>query len=234
MNITENTAVADIAASIPSSVRIFQRAGVDFCCGGRKPLGAVCREHGLSFKELAHAIEESAATAPGTDRDWTTAPLGDLIDHIITTYHVPLCEELPRLEAMATRVQRVHAAKAPRLLGRIESIVGELAADLNEHMRKEELVLFRAIRTLEQGGRPALPLSAPITVLEHEHDRAGELLEELRTITGNFTPPEWACATVAALYHGLAELEGSMHVHVHLENNILFPRALRLSDAAPA
>lgn len=231
MTITETTTVADIAAGIPSSVRVFQRHGVDFCCGGNKPLAAVCEEQGLSFAELTKAIEATASRTPA-DRDWTEAPLHELIDHIVSTYHDTLREELPRLESMAARVLRVHGSKAPRLLGRLDAIVGEFSADLNEHMQKEERILFRLIRAAEEGEATSMPIGAPIRVMEHEHDRAGELLAELRTLTDDFAPPEWACATFRALYQGLEELEASMHVHVHLENNILFPRALRLAPSA--
>jgi regulator of cell morphogenesis and NO signaling len=228
MTITEHSLIADIAADVPSSVRIFQRHGVDFCCGGKRPLAVACEELGLSLEEITREIETAAAGAAPSDCDWNTAPLHDLTAHIVATYHEPLREEMPRLEAMATRAARVHGQKAPRLLGRIEAIVGELSADLNEHMRKEELVLFPAIRNIEKGGTSRVPLDAPIRVMEWEHDRAGELLAELRSLTDGYRPPEWACATVRALYQGLAELEASMHVHVHLENNILFPRALAL------
>ena len=102
----------------------------------------------------------------------------------------------------------------------------ELAADLRLHMQKEEWVLFPAIRAIEGGAHPGMPISAPIGVMEHEHDRAGGVLSELREITGGYVVPPWACETFRALYHGLSELEATMHVHVHLENNVLFPRAL--------
>ena len=234
MTITENTSVAEIAAALPASVRIFQRHGVDFCCGGKKPLGIVCEEQGLSFAEVASAIEQAAATPATAPPDWTCSPLHVLMDHIISTYHDPLREELPRLERMASRVLRVHGGREPRVLGRIDAIVRELSADLNEHMRKEELVLFPSIWAMERGvSDGARSVAAPIRVMELEHDRAGDLLAELRGITVGFVCPQWGCQTLRALYHGLGELEASMYVHVHLENNVLFPRALRLApDAA--
>jgi regulator of cell morphogenesis and NO signaling len=233
MTITERTSVAEIAAALPASVRVFQRHGVDFCCGGKKPLSVVCEEQGLSFAELAHAIEQAAAGPALEPEDWTRVPLHILIDHIVSTYHDVLREELPRLETMAARVLRVHGGREPRLLGRIEAIVAELSADLNEHMRKEELVLFRMIRAIEaKSTTGGLGISAPIRVMEWEHDRAGELLAELRRITGGLDAPRWACETLRALYHGLQELEASMHMHVHLENNVLFPRALQLAAQA--
>jgi len=225
MVITENTTVADIASAIPASVRIFQRHGIDFCCGGKTPLVVACRERGVSFTEVARTIEASIESGMRDERDWTREPLHVLVDHIIATYHDPLREELPRLESMAAKVARVHGSKAPHL-SRVEALLMDLSADLSLHMQKEERVLFPAIRTIDEGGRPGMPISTPIGVMEHEHDRAGGVLSELREITGGYVAPPWACETFRALYHGLSELEATMHVHVHLENNVLFPRAL--------
>ena len=228
MTITETTTIADIASELPTSVRVFQRHGIDFCCGGQKPIGVVCREHGLDFVEFTRAIEASRNTADSDTRDWSREPLSTLTSYIVTVYHQPLREELPRLKAMAERVARVHGGKA-LYLARLEAIVAELCADLLTHMRKEEMVLFPAIEELTRGATGRwFPIDTPIAVMEHEHDHAGSLLEEMRVITAGYHVPEWACATTRALYQGLAELESAMHVHVHLENNVLFPRAIDL------
>jgi regulator of cell morphogenesis and NO signaling len=233
MQITETTTVADVASTLPSSVRVFQRYGIDFCCGGKTALAAACQATGVSYAALVDAIEASAQQPAADVRDWSREPLHALADHIVATYHEPLREELPRLEAMAAKVHRVHGSKEPHL-ARVDAIVSALSADLQVHMRKEEAVLFPAIRSVEAGGRTALPISAPITVMEAEHDHAGALLTELRSITDGYVAPEWACQTFRALYHGLADLEAAMHVHVHLENNVLFPRALALTRAGEA
>lgn len=232
MNITESTTVADIASAIPSSVRIFQRHGIDFCCGGKTPLALACQKHGVPFGEVVGAIEASALAPEPDQRDWNSEPLHVLIDHIIFTYHDPLREELPRLESMAAKVFRVHGRKAVHL-ERLNGIVAELSPELRSHIRKEELVLFPAIRAIEDGrARSDVRLDAPIAVMEHEHDHAGALLSELRAITDGYVPPVWACETFRALYHGLSDLETAMHLHVHLENNTLFPRALALARQA--
>ena len=233
MTITETTTIADIASELPTSVRVFQRHGIDFCCGGQKPIGVVCREHGLDFVEFTRAIEASRNTADSDTRNWSREPLSTLTSYIVTVYHQPLREELPRLKAMAERVARVHGGKA-LYLARLEAIVAELCADLLTHMRKEEMVLFPAIEELTRGATGRwFPIDTPIAVMEHEHDHAGSLLEEMRVITAGYHVPEWACATTRALYQGLAELESAMHVHVHLENNVLFPRALDLMRNSP-
>ncbi|MGE0444276.1 MAG: iron-sulfur cluster repair di-iron protein [Vicinamibacterales bacterium] len=231
MTITPQTTVADIASAVPSSVRVFGRHNIDFCCGGRRPLATVCEEQGLSFDAVAREIE-AGAQGPVDQRDWRQAPLADIIDFIVATYHNPLREELPRLETMAAKVLKVHGAKDESTLSRIDAIVRELSADLIQHMWKEEQVLFPVIRAGEAGTAPMMPIGQPIAVMEHEHDRAGELLAELSRITAGYAVPGWACATARALYQGLAEFESTMHLHVHLENNVLFPRALKQPVAA--
>ena len=224
MTITESTTVGEIASALPASVRLFQRNGIDFCCGGRTPLAVACEQQGLSFADVASDIEALAAVPVPERRDWTEEPLPALIDHILATYHAPLGEELPRLESMASRVARVHGSKAS-FLHELEKTVMELSSELRGHMRKEETVLFPAIRAIA-AGEAAMPVSAPIQVMQDEHDEAGALLATLRRLTSGYETPEWACGTFRALYAGLAELESEMHMHVHLENNILFPRVL--------
>jgi regulator of cell morphogenesis and NO signaling len=176
---------------------------------------------------IAGEVQAAAASQAAIDQDWTHESLGRLISHILATYHEPLREELPRLQAMATKVAAVHGDMDPRLR-RVSAFVADLSADLHHHMLKEELVLFPAINELVAGVSARVRIDAPIHVMEHEHDRAGALLSELRNLTDGYEPPAWGCATLRALFHGLSELEATMHVHVHLENNVLFPRALRL------
>jgi regulator of cell morphogenesis and NO signaling len=228
MTITETTTVAAIAATVPSSVKVFQRHGIDFCCGGKKPIGEVCREQGVSLEAVTREID-ATERRPSGDTDWAQQPLTALIEHVVAAYHGPLREELPRLEGMAAKVLAAHGDHAP-YLRRLNAVVGELADDLRAHMQKEEQVLFPTIRELEDGDATLpVPLTAAITVMEEEHDSAGALLAELRALTNGYVAPPWACRTFQALYQGLAELESEMHVHVHLENNILFPRVSALS-----
>jgi regulator of cell morphogenesis and NO signaling len=224
MTITENTVVGDLAAVVPGSVRVFERHGVDFCCGGKKSLAAACDEAGLSFEDIAHEIEAEALTPVADERDWTNAPLHQLIDHIVRTYHEPLRADLPQLQRLAERVERAHASKSSAFV-RVREVVDDLAADLIGHMMKEEVVLFPAIKRLEAGFAPGVPLGAPISVMQAEHDGAAAFLRELRSLTSDYGVPSWGCATLRALYSELEHLERELHVHVHLENNILFPRA---------
>jgi regulator of cell morphogenesis and NO signaling len=233
MIITETMTVAEVAAAVPAAVRVFTRHHIDFCCGGRKTLRDACSEQGLPFEALTRALDAETATAAADVRDWTREPLAVLIDHIVGTFHKPLRAELPRLAVMAARVTNAHAEKAPALR-HVEEVLCELSAALNEHMWKEEHVLFPAIEAMSAGRADPQPwIAAPIAAMEEEHDRAGELLAELRHSTAEYRVPEWGCATLRAFYGALAQLEVDMHVHVHLENNILFPRAIeRVRDSS--
>jgi regulator of cell morphogenesis and NO signaling len=229
MTITKTMTVAEVAAAIPSSVRIFERYGIDFCCRGRRALATACADRGVSFAELARAIETAGEERSGDQRDWAAAPLHELIDHIVTTYHDLHRDQLPRLQAWAERALVAHGAWHSDIFETLQRNTRELASELPDHMANEERILFPAIGSRERGDwSPTIPLAAVIGAMEQEHDHAGALLVEMRRTTGGYEPPPWACATVTALYRGLAELEASLHVHVHLENNVLFPRALAL------
>lgn len=220
MTITTTTTVGQIAAEYPLATRVFARHGIDFCCGGGRALEEIAAKRGLDASAVLAEIERELTSPNGSARNWTEAPLGELIDHILSTYHEPLYEELPRLEAMARKVYRVHADKDPERLGAVLETYLALMHELDAHMVKEEQVLFPAIRTghgPEAGG--------PIAVMEEEHEAAGAALRRLRELTDDYQPPANACNTWRALWHGLGALETMMHEHIHLENNILFPRA---------
>lgn len=221
MPIQADTTVGRIAADHPIATRVFARHQIDFCCGGGRPISEICEAKNLATEEILAEIEAELATAePDTER-WTEAPLTELIDHIVEAYHRRLDEELPRLEFMARKVLRVHGEKAPDVLPALVDTFLGLRNELEDHMAKEEQILFPMIR--EGQGASA---SAPVSMMEHEHDSAGRALQRLRELTDDYRVPEGACNTWRALWHGLAALEEDMHQHIHLENNILFPRAL--------
>lgn len=222
MKLSPETLIGQLATERPLSTRVFARHGIDFCCGGGRPIGEVCEEKGLSPHSILAEIDMELASTDKPAERWDNAPLGDLIDHILKDYHEPLWEEMPRLEAMARKVFEVHGAKDPEMLGGIMQEYIALAAELDQHMRKEEQILFPMIRAGQ--GTMAGP---PIDVMNHEHDTAGEALRRLRELTNDFQVPEGACNTWRALWHGLEALEKDLHQHIHLENNILFPRALK-------
>lgn len=241
MEITPDTRVAEIATGNPATIRIFQRYGIDFCCGGKRPLGEVCAEKQMTFGELRTALED-AGSAGAAELPGANAPLSDLVRFIVGKYHTDLREELPRLGQMAAKVLDVHGAKHPEVLPELAAAFRELRQELESHMMKEERVLFPYVERLEalagsDQGLPASPfgsIQAPIGMMEHEHDVAASLLGRMREVTGGYTPPVDACNTFRGLYHGLSELERDLHEHIHLENNVVFPRATRLEEELKA
>ena len=221
MNIDPESKVGQVAAEHPLATRVFARHGIDFCCGGGKPLSEVCAGLGLDTVALLAEIRSELTAVDRSEVCWDQEPLEELIRHILEAYHRPLKEELPRLEAMACKVVGVHRDKDPETFPELLSVYLGLKAELEQHMAKEEQILFPMIVS----GRGAMA-SGPISVMEHEHDSAGNALKRLRELTNGYAVPEEACSTWRALWHGLAALEESLHQHIHLESNILFPRAL--------
>jgi regulator of cell morphogenesis and NO signaling len=232
MDITRDSLVADVATGLPATVKIFQQHQIDFCCGGKRPIAEACAERGLDVDVLLGELRASEALSDA-GRDWRQAPMSDLIAYIQTRFHEPLRDELPRLGQMMAKVVSRHGDRLPDVLLPLQQTLNGLHVELLHHMHKEDQILFPAIRGIEQGrgGANAAWIDQPIAVMEDEHDQAGAALARLRELTGDYTPPPDACPTFRGLYYGLAELEREMHVHVHLENNILFPRAAELARA---
>ena len=221
MDIDKERTIGALAVEHPLATRVFARHGIDFCCGGGQPLAAACASRGLDPDTLIEEIRKELAGTPETGRRWDEAPLGELVDHILENYHKPLYEELPRLERMAAKVYDVHHDKAEEMLHGMLTTYRGLKAELDEHFAKEEQILFPMIRA----GRGAMT-GGPVSVMVEEHESAGAALARLRALTSGYEVPAEACNTWRALWHGLAALEASLHEHIHLENNILFPRAL--------
>ena len=221
MEIQKNTPVGKIASEHPAATRVFHRFGIDFCCGGGKSIEVACTKRGVDTTIVLDALREELKDPDPDATDWNTADLADLIGHILTAYHRPLQSELPRLDAMTKKVASVHHDKDARL-EQLRDLFTDLNNELTSHMMKEEQILFPMI--LQGQGASA---GGPISVMEHEHDSAGATLRKMRALTDNFEPPAEACNTWRAMFHGLKELERELHLHIHLENNILFPRALK-------
>jgi regulator of cell morphogenesis and NO signaling len=221
MTLTRDTQVGQIAAEHPLATRVFARHQIDFCCGGARPLGEVCAQRGLDAETMLDEIGRELATSNESEERWDGAPLADLITHILAAYHRPLAEELPRLEAMARKVLDVHRDKDPLRLPELLAVLLGLRSELEDHMMKEEQILFPMI--MHGQGFAA---DGPIEMMLHEHDVAASALRRLRELTDGYEAPAEACNTWRALWHGLGALEESLHRHIHLENNILFPRAL--------
>lgn len=231
--ITPATTIGDLVAARPLLARLFESLGIDYCCGGKQTLAAACARRGLETGTTIALLESAgAAFAAGpADVNVSAMGLGELADHIVSTHHAYLKDELPRLVKMAERVATKHGwrdARLPELAG----TVLDLAAEMTEHMRKEETVLFPLVRQIEAGttdGFHCGSIANPIRQMEAEHESAGHLTAKLRLLTDGFTPTAEACNTHRALLAGLAEFEADLHRHVHKENNVLFPRTLALA-----
>ena len=229
--------VGEIAREIPSAVRVFEKHGIDYCCGGRTPLEQACGERGLAVERLVADLEAAASPSAAAERDWNAAPLAELTDHIVKTHHAYLRTELPRLDEMLGKVLDAHGAKYA-YLSRLRDVFDGLCDELGSHMMKEEMVLFPSIVRLEMARRagsppPPTPFGSfrnPIGMMEFEHDSAAQALGQMRELSSDYSAPDDACNTFLALYQGLAELETDLHRHIHKENNILHPRAIELES----
>lgn len=220
MTITEQTAVGELAAAVPQSVRVFQRHGLDFCCHGHVAMAEACRARALDLESLRAELAAEEPAAEDFER-WDERPQAELIEHVLARYHARHRDELPRLLALARKVEGVHAARpdCPRGLA---AHLGRMAEELEWHMQKEEQVLFPLL--LAGRGRMA---GMPIQAMEREHEDHGRNLARLRALAHDYRAPADGCGSWHALYLGLAELERELMQHIHLENNVLFPRALR-------
>ncbi len=227
--------VREIALSQPSSMRVFEQFGIDYCCGGQKPLAVACNEQDVEVGAVLAALANAASQPTPEQTDWNKASLEELVYHILAQHHEYVKKELPRLDTLAQKVVAKHGPNHPEL-PEIQSALQKLDQELTQHLAKEEMVLFPYIVNLEHSlaGRGAKPQSCfgtitnPIRMMTQEHDGAGELLAEIRQLSSHYTPPQDACSTYHAWYTGLKEFEQDLHQHIHLENNILFPRAIAL------
>ena len=228
LTITPDSTLGAIVSADPSLARPLERLGLDYCCGGARTLAAACDEQGLDAGAVVAELDTSRSERPAPQ--WMTMGLTELVDHIEGTHHRYLWDELPRLTALMVKVLAVHGGRH-RELADVAACVAEIRADLEPHLMKEERVLFPMIRTLATADAPATfhcgTLQNPISVMLREHDHVGVLLSRLRILTNGYTAPPDGCVSYRLLYQGLAELADDTHLHVHKENNVLFPMVVR-------
>lgn len=226
--------VGDLVREVPNRARVFELLKIDFCCGGKVTLAAACAKQKIAPDDVVEQLAQcDAERASQTIVDADAMSLAELADHVEATHHAYLKEELPRLDFMTEKVARVHGDKEPRLKTVRQAFLA-LKNELEPHMIKEEKILFPIIRQLEapdhQHDFHCGSVANPICQMEHEHDLAGDQLAILRAATDGFIPPEWACNTYRAMLDSLEKLEADMHQHIHKENNVLFPKALKLES----
>ena len=234
--ITEKT-VREVAVENPAATRVFEKLGIDYCCGGNQTLVQACQSVNLPVDKVLESLEEAERASQRTenDRDWRRESLTDLITHISSTHHKYVREEIARLRPLLEKVCSVHGKNHPELL-RMRPTFGDLAQELTMHLMKEEMVLFPYVVKMEEAvvqKDPVLPppfgtVQNPVSMMMHEHDTAGIALRVMRQASGDYTPPPDACVSYQTLYRALNEFEVDLHQHIHLENNILFPRAIEM------
>jgi regulator of cell morphogenesis and NO signaling len=238
MTLGTDKTVREYAVETPSATRVFEKLKIDYCCGGGRSLGDACAAAGVGVEEVVRLLEQANTFKGDTPEGLQSGTLAELIDHILDKHHAFTRDEMERIGALAEKVASKHGANHPELL-RVRTLFGQLCDDLRPHMFKEEMILFPYVKQMEQSvaaGRP-MPYAPfgtvgnPVRVMMSEHDTAGDILRELRATTADYAAPADACVSYQTLYRALEELEKDLHQHIHLENNILFPRAVKLEGA---
>jgi len=239
MTLTISKTVRDYAIETPQTIPVFEKLGIDFCCGGNRPLDEACTAANLKVDEVLNALEAALAKPiERSSKELQSGSLAELIAHIVQTHHVFLRTEIPHIEKLADKVCEKHGANHPEL-AHIRSVFHGLAQELTLHLMKEENILFPYIERMEESvlqHEPILPppfgtVANPVRMMEHEHDSAGAALKALGAASEDYNAPPDACTSYRALYTALSNFEKDLHRHIHLENNVLFPRAVEMEKA---
>ena len=235
MTVLIEKTVRELAVENLSATRVFEKLGIDYCCGGNRSLQEACESAGLKLDEVLESLEKAErATQVTEDRDWKAESLASLIEHIQNTHHKYTREEIERLVPLLEKVCSVHGKNHPELFD-VRAIFLGLVQELSSHLMKEEMILFPYVQRMEAaaaGGpvarAPFGSVQNPVAMMEHEHDSAGNALRAMNAVTHGYSAPDDACVSYQTLYKALAGFEADLHQHIHLENNILFPRAVAL------
>ncbi len=237
MIINENKTVADIVTENIKTADVFKKHGIDFCCGGGISIEKACSKNSVDYKTLE---KELIAVNEVTSRtyDYNSWDLAFLIDHIVNIHHTYVQESIPIILQYSDKVAKVHGHHYTEVI-EINKLFHEIANELAGHLKKEELILFPFIKQMvkaeKEGADSPLPpfgtINNPIQMMEHEHETVGDLFKIISQLTNNYNPPKDACNTFKALYASLEEFEKDLHQHIHLENNILFPKAIALEKS---
>ena len=233
MNITKENTIGEVVVENIKAADVFKKHGIDFCCGGGITIEKACSTYGIDFQTLENELE-NIDKAP-TRYNYQKWELDFLIDHIINIHHSYVLENIPIMYEYAEKAAKVHGENHPELV-EIFSLVGAVSQELSMHLKKEENILFPYVKTLVNAKRKGTAAESahfgtvqnPIQMMESEHDGAGNAFKTIGKLSNNFTPPNDACNTYRALYSKLEEFEQDLHQHIHLENNILFPKAIEL------
>ena len=236
MTVDTAKTVRELAVELPQATRVFEQLGIDYCCGGSRTLEQACAAARVPVSQVLESLAGTGAASSAAS-DWTAASMSELIDHIVATHHAYVKSETPRLAQLLAKVVSVHGQNHPELL-QIQAAFRGLGAELSMHLMKEEQILFPYIKEMEvavKAGRPVPPpmfgsVRSPIQMMVMEHDSAGDALRAIRETSNGFTTPPDACISYQTLYRALLEFEADLHQHIHLENNLLFPRAVEMEQ----
>jgi regulator of cell morphogenesis and NO signaling len=233
----EKPTIGQLAASDLRKAQVFKKYGIDFCCGGRKTLTEACSEKGLDVVKIEKELiaTEKSGTRTANFNEWS---LDFLADYIVNTHHAYVAHTIPDMKAYAAKVAAVHGMDHPELL-KVLDLVEAVSEELTSHMMKEERILFPYIKVLAKASKEGRTPEAshfgsvnnPIQMMEAEHESAGSILQQIRELTNDYVLPDGACTSYSLLFKILEEFESDLHIHVHLENNILFPGAAQLEKS---
>jgi len=233
----EGKTVAELVTEDYRTADVFKKNGIDFCCGGKVSVKEICLKKKVSYDEIVKQIENITKehNAAVNYNDWS---VDFLADYIVEKHHGYVKNNIPLIMQYAEKVARVHGESSPETI-EVRTLFEVIAQELSAHMQKEELILFPHIKKLGKAQKGEITYSAPpfgtiknpIDMMELEHEQVGDFGKKIRLITNNYSPPEYACNTFRVLYAKLKEFEDDLHEHIHLENNILFPKALALEEA---
>ena len=234
MNEIASLSLAEIVNNDHRAASVFEKYHLDFCCKGKRTLKQACDESDLEISQVVSELQSALGIEKNNELDLTACSLSQIIRYILQTHHSYVKKEMPVIHAYLQKVAAKHGSRHPEML-KVFELFNAVNEELDLHMKKEELILFPRIIELEQLAASGKPINinqtyiqSPITIMEHEHDHAGKLMEEIRELTQNYTPPPDACTTYRLSFAALQAFETDLHRHVHAENYILFPKALQL------
>ncbi|ULQ57978.1 iron-sulfur cluster repair di-iron protein [Flavihumibacter rivuli] len=234
MEALDNLQLGRIVTDHPSTARVLEKYGLDYCCNGKRSLADACRQKGIAAADVSEELQEAIELPGGEQVDFDTWSAEKLITYVLLKHHFYVKQEIPSISFHLSKVADKHGDKFPYML-EVQQLWRQLAEELLSHLKKEEDILFPAIIALEKGvgvdqGRAGLrDVRNPMVQLEHEHDQAGVLMARIRELTNQYTPHPLACTTHRLTLQELAAFELDLHQHIHLENNIIFPKALELN-----
>jgi regulator of cell morphogenesis and NO signaling len=239
MSFTSETKVRDVALANPAARQVLEDAGLDYCCGGGKSIHEACLHADVPAEEILKRLHENSKDVSPNEVNWMSAPLGDLTRYIREKHHRYVRGAIARVQTLLNKVGAKHGENHQEITN-IQKLFAEVGREMIMHMQKEEQILFPYIDGLERAANSHSSVEPPffqtvrnpIHAMMKEHDAAGELLRQIRKASSEYTAPADACTSYRALYRELQEFEVDLHQHVHLENNVLFPRAVEMEAAA--